>query len=148
MLSKPINFSVPVIRKLPAPRWERGIVKKAMPTWDPNQYEQFAVERARPCRDLIAAIQLASPPRIVDLGCGPGNSAAVLAERWPYAEITGIDTSAEMIEAAKAATARGRFMQQDVKEWAAQTAQSGEPALIFSNAALQWARSTKNSCRN
>lgn len=112
-----------------------------MPAWDPAQYAQFAAERARPCRDLIAAIQLASPQRIVDLGCGPGNSATVLAERWPDAEITGIDTSAEMIEAAKAANARVQFMQQDVTAWAGQAApvaQSGEPDLIFSNAALQW----------
>ncbi len=106
-----------------------------MPTWDPDQYAQFALERARPCRDLIAAITVASPQRIADLGCGPGNSAAMLAERWPAAEIVGIDSSAEMLESARKSNSSAKFEQAEIAEWVSQT---GEWNIIFSNAALQW----------
>jgi trans-aconitate 2-methyltransferase len=106
-----------------------------MPTWDPAQYAQFAAERARPCRDLIAAIAIDSPRHIVDLGCGPGNSTAMLAQRWPAAQILGLDTSAEMLESARATEAQAQFDHIDITAWAAQ---SGEWNVVFSNAALQW----------
>jgi trans-aconitate 2-methyltransferase len=106
-----------------------------MPSWDPAQYAQFAAERARPCRDLIAAIAVESPERIADLGCGSGNSAAMLAERWPAAQILGIDTSSEMLEAARATNQRASFEQAEIEEWARHP---GEWEVVFSNAALQW----------
>lgn len=106
-----------------------------MPTWDPAQYAEFATGRARPCRDLIAAIAADSPKSIVDLGCGPGNSASMLAERWPTAAILGIDNSAEMLEAGRASNPHMRFQRADISEW---TTQPGEWDVVFSNAALQW----------
>ena len=63
----------------------------------PNKYLRFVNERTRPCRDLVTAIAVEAPRRIVDLGCGPGYSTAVLAARWPAAEITGLDNSEAMI---------------------------------------------------
>lgn len=107
-----------------------------MPTWNADQYLKFADERIRPCKDLISHIGIASPKRIVDLGCGPGNSAAVLAERWPGAEITGVDTSPAMIDVARREQPARHWISADIREWA-----STEPAqfdLVFSNAALQW----------
>ena len=76
-----------------------------MVTWDSEQYLRFNRERTQPSRDL--AMQL--PPdggtvrRVLDIGCGPGNSTAVLRERYPHAEILGVDSSPEMIEAARKA---------------------------------------------
>ncbi len=107
-----------------------------MPDWNPAQYLQFAEERTRPCRDLAARIAVDSPRRIVDLGCGPGNSTQVLAERWPNAEITGLDSSDEMIAAAGRDWPDRRWISADIAEWAA-----GDQAnydMVFSNAALQW----------
>jgi ubiquinone/menaquinone biosynthesis C-methylase UbiE len=56
-----------------------------MPQWDAGQYLQFATERTQPSIDLIQRIALADPQRIVDLGCGPGNSTEALRRRWPRA---------------------------------------------------------------
>ena len=73
-----------------------------MPTWNPEQYLKFADERTRPCRDLVARVEVWRPLRIIDLGCGPGNSAEVIAQRWPDAATTGLDSSPTMIERARA----------------------------------------------
>ncbi len=50
-------------------------------SWSATQYSLFEQQRTRPVRDLVAAIPLASAHTAVDLGCGPGNSTEVLAER-------------------------------------------------------------------
>ncbi len=105
-----------------------------MVTWNPKQYLKFAEERSRPCRDLIGRIALEMPGRIVDLGCGPGNSTAALAERWPEAEICGVDSSADMIVSARGAYPGQQWIEADISRWKAK-----KPVdLIFSNAALQW----------
>jgi trans-aconitate 2-methyltransferase len=106
-----------------------------VPSWDAAQYLKFAAERTQPCRDLAGRIALDAPGRIIDLGCGPGNSTEVLAKRWPAAEITGLDSSAEMIAKASAAFPEQRWVTAEIAEWAA-----GEASfdLVFSNAALQW----------
>ncbi|MFD5704202.1 trans-aconitate 2-methyltransferase [Streptomyces lasiicapitis] len=116
----------------------------ASPTWDPDQYLRHSGHRARPFRDLLAqvpALPTAPAPRVADLGCGPGNVTALLAERWPDAHVTGFDNSAEMLREAGAfagPTAGGgrlEFAHADAGTWA--------PApetydLILSNATLQW----------
>src|SRR5215813_10414601 len=72
-----------------------------MPTWNADQYLKFAEERTRPCRDLISSISLKNVGRLMDLGCGPGNSTRVLAERWQDAEITGLDSAVSMTDVAR-----------------------------------------------
>ena len=102
--------------------------------WDAKQYLRFGAERTRSAFDLLARIDLATPRRIVDLGCGPGNSTGLLRERWPDAEITGLDSSADMLEAARRDHAGIDFVVGDIAEW---TPDDGYD-LVFSNAALQW----------
>jgi trans-aconitate 2-methyltransferase len=89
-----------------------------MPTWDADQYLRFDEERTRPCRELAARVTIAVPDGVVDLGCGPGNSTAVLAERWPTAELTGLDSSPEMIAAARRAGPRAAWCVRDIAAWA------------------------------
>jgi len=107
-----------------------------MPTWNADQYLKFTQERTRPCYDLVGAIQSASVQRIIDLGCGPGNSTAVLARRWPQAEITGLDSAVSMIDVARREQSQHRWRAGDITEWAATETEQYD--LIFSNAALQW----------
>ena len=66
-------------------------------TWNPERYLAFADHRTRPAIDLLARVPLQRPERVADLGCGPGNSTRLLAERWPAAEVIGIDSSADML---------------------------------------------------
>ena len=68
----------------------KELLFNAMPLWDADLYLQFGQERTQAALDLAARIELERPRRIVDLGCGPGNSPAVLRARWPEAEITGL----------------------------------------------------------
>ncbi|WP_371661946.1 trans-aconitate 2-methyltransferase [Streptomyces sp. NBC_00280] len=112
------------------------------PTWDPAQYLRHADHRARPFTDLLARVPdlPGVPPRIADLGCGPGNVTAVLADRWPTAHITGYDNSAPMLERAAryagptAGGGRLDFAHADASAWTP----SETYDLIVSNAALQW----------
>src|ERR1700757_1022936 len=105
-----------------------------MPTWSSEQYLRFGNERTRPCEDLAARVALDSPRRIVDLGCGPGNSTEVLARRWPAAEVTGVDNSPAMIEAAKRSAPERTWIAEDIAAWAAREEEPFD--LVFSNAAL------------
>lgn len=105
-----------------------------MQSWDAGQYLRFADERTRPALDLLARLDVAAPGRIVDLGCGPGNSTGLLRQRWPEAAVTGLDSSADMLAAARRDHPGIDFAAGDIAEW--RPAQSYD--LVFSNAALQW----------
>jgi len=107
-----------------------------VPDWNPAQYLKFAAERTQPCRDLAARIEVANVRRVIDLGCGPGNSTRVLCERWPPAEFTGLDSSAEMIERAQREHPGPRWITARIAEWAATS--TAQFDVVFSNAAMQW----------
>jgi trans-aconitate 2-methyltransferase len=107
-----------------------------MSAWSATQYLRFADERTRPCRDLVARIGITQARRVIDLGCGPGNSTAVLAGRWPDAELTGLDSSPEMLAAAGRDYPAMRWIHGEIAAWA--NAEGPEFDLVFSNAALQW----------
>src|SRR2546427_3908433 len=110
-----------------------------MPTWNADQYLKFAEERTQPCRDLAARISLPDVRTLMDLGCGPGNSTNVLAQRWPNAEITGLDNSPAMIEAARRERPQHRWIVSDITQWAAGRSNHDEQYdIVFSNASLQW----------
>lgn len=107
-----------------------------MPTWNSTQYLKFANERTQPSVDLTARIALDAPARIIDLGCGPGNSTAVLARRWPHAALTGLDSSPAMLATARQTHPEWTWRESDIAEWA--ETNTGEFDLVFSNAALHW----------
>jgi trans-aconitate 2-methyltransferase len=103
-------------------------------SWDPKHYLSFADERTRPAAELISRIALVAPRRVIDLGCGPGNSTALLAARWPEASLDGLDSSSEMIASARESGVHADFLAADVATWRP----SAPYDVILSNATLQW----------
>ena len=90
--------------------------------WDPERYLAYADERGRPFVDLVARVGATDARRVVDLGCGPGNLTALLKERWPAADVRGLDSSPEMVARARegaAAAAVVGFEVADLREWRA-----------------------------
>jgi trans-aconitate 2-methyltransferase len=106
--------------------------------WDAGQYLRFGGERSRPFFDLVAQVGATDPRYVADLGCGPGNLTAALAQRWPGATVVGVDNSPEMIDAAQATAAQETpnlsFALGDVWEW-----RPDRPVdVLVCNAVLQW----------
>ena len=100
--------------------------------WDPDVYLAFADHRGRPFYDLLSRVNAAAPRRVVDLGCGPGNLTLSLGKRWPEAAIEAVDSSPEMVEAARE---RGvDAVVGDISAWSP----NPDTEVVLSNAALQW----------
>lgn len=111
---------------------EKGV---KMSDWNPEQYLLFEKERNQPIHDLIARIELETPHRILDIGCGPGNSTSALKERWRDAEVTGIDFSETMIRRARQDHPDIQFITGDAGQ---DLSFLGTFDLVFANASLQW----------
>ena len=105
--------------------------------WQPEQYDSFSNERSAPISELLHAIPQHNYKKIYDLGCGTGAAISQLQERWPEAEIIGIDSDAEMLTTAKLNHPEITFKQCDILTWVESTSVT-EDTLIFSNAALHW----------
>ena len=105
-----------------------------MSNWNAAHYLKYGDERTRAAVDLAARVRLRSPRTIVDLGCGPGNSTQVLRDRWPEADLLGIDNSPEMISAARRAYPQQNWQLADAAAWTAERPVD----LVYSNAAIQW----------
>lgn len=101
--------------------------------WSPEQYLRFGNERGRPFTDLLARVDAEAPALVVDLGAGPGTLASALAARWPGAQVLAVDSSAQMVDRARAVAGIHAELG-DLRTWEA-------PApvdVLISNAALQW----------
>jgi len=104
-----------------------------MADWNARQYLQFESERTRPAIDLLARVE-GGARRVVDLGCGPGNSTELLAARFPAAELVGIDSSEDMLAKARTRLPRVAFEKADLRAWRP----SSPLDVIFGNAVMQW----------
>jgi trans-aconitate 2-methyltransferase len=102
--------------------------------WNPELYLKFDKERKQPSIDLVSRIEFDKPDRIIDIGCGPGNSTQILVTRWTDSYIVGVDNSPAMIEKAKKDYPR--------QDWRILDAGSekieGKYDIVFSNATIQW----------
>ncbi len=103
-------------------------------TWNPRTYLAFASERTRPAAELLGRIPSEAPANVVDIGCGPGNSTELLCERWPDADVDGVDSSPDMIAQAKSTEVRARWTLADAATWAPDRSFD----VVFSNATYQW----------
>ena len=105
-----------------------------MALWNDAQYLKFGDERTRAARELLARVPLERAERVVDLGCGPGNSTALLSERWPNARLSGVDNSPEMLERARRDFPAIEWILGDAGSYRAP-----EPVdLLFANAVFHW----------
>ncbi|MFJ2320074.1 trans-aconitate 2-methyltransferase [Pseudomonas sp. NPDC087817] len=103
-------------------------------SWSAKQYVAFEDERTRPARDLLAAIPAAQAQAVVDIGCGPGNSTELLVQRFPGAKVSGLDSSPDMIDAARKRLPLLQFDVAEIDQWS----DAGPFDVIFANAVLQW----------
>lgn len=102
--------------------------------WDPDQYLRYAGHRIRPAVELLQRVDARDVARVVDLGCGTGNTTELLAERWPGADIAGVDNSAEMLAEARAEHPDSTWIDADIASW-----EPDAPLdVVYSNAALHW----------
>lgn len=102
-------------------------------SWDPEQYHKFKADRFAPFNDLFSLIKVREGMSVLDLGCGTGELAVQLSQRLPNSRVTGIDSSAQMLEKARGLSSeRVAFQSGDVESL------QGEWDLIFSHAVLHW----------
>ena len=108
--------------------------------WNPEQYHKFQSERSAPFYDLLKLVEIRPHIKAIDLGCGTGELTRILADTLPESDVTGLDSSLQMLDAARAASYLSpnlRFEQGDLSKL------TGNWDLIFSNAAIQWSEDHK-----
>lgn len=102
--------------------------------WNPDLYLKFNKERIQPSIDLVSRIDYSTPKRILDIGCGPGNSTQILHARWPDSEIVGADKSPAMIEKATEDYPNQHWILFDADV----DTLDDKFDILFSNAVIQW----------
>ena len=117
-----------------ARHWNYGSEFKTMEDWLPEAYLRFSDERILPARDLLARIPLKAPETVYDLGCGPGNSTALLREVYPQARLVGLDNSKTMLAKARSDLLQAHFIAGDLTTWEGDR----NADLLFANASFQW----------
>ncbi|PSL19962.1 methyltransferase domain-containing protein [Shimia abyssi] len=105
-----------------------------MSDWNPDKYSRFGDVRLQPALDLLARIGAVPEGDVVDLGCGNGAVGARLRDRFEGRVLVGVDNSEAMLEKAHVGGAYDALVTADIADWVPERA----PAVIFSNAALQW----------
>ena len=107
--------------------------------WDANQYAQHSDSQYAWGLELIKKLKLAGHETVLDIGCGDGKLAAIVADHLPQGSVVGIDSSEDMIHMAERRHidyphSRLRFKHLDVRE----LAENDRFDLVFSNATLHW----------
>jgi SAM-dependent methyltransferase len=67
-----------------------------------------------PTEHLLRDVPPYQPRYVLDMGCGPGYTTALLRERFPHSEVTGIDASAAMVEEGRTRVPGAWFVVADV----------------------------------
>ncbi len=103
--------------------------------WNPDVYLRFQKEREQPGLDLLGALaQDRTPDNIADLGCGAGNLAHSLQQKFPQAHLLLVDSSLEMLEKCRGLLPAAAIQNADLNTWVPPQGLD----LIFSNATVHW----------
>lgn len=102
--------------------------------WSATQYLKFEDERTRPARELLNRVPLETFKTAIDMGCGPGNSTALIMERYPDADVSGIDSDANMLASARERLPDVSFTKADLTNWLPKAPVD----LLYANAVFQW----------
>ncbi|MEO6725412.1 MAG: methyltransferase domain-containing protein, partial [Blastocatellia bacterium] len=100
--------------------------------WDSELYNQKHAFVFKYGEDLLALLDAKPGERILDVGCGAGQLTAMIAATG--AQVTGLDSSPEMIATARAAYPEINFVIADAADFSF----AEQFDAIFSNAALHW----------
>lgn len=84
--------------------WTQRFWDRMAADWDGATTSPMRMQAMRAALD-----QVGQPRRILEVGTGTAAGAAAIAERFPDAEVTGVDLSSEMIERARAKVPAARF---------------------------------------
>ena len=104
--------------------------------WNANQYQKFEAQRTLPAMDLARAIPLSMVKSCLDVGCGIGNSTAVLQQQFPEAQILGVDSSKNMLQTAKNEHPQAEYQLLDAGTELPRLNRTFD--VVFSNACIQW----------
>lgn len=105
-------------------------------SWDSNVYLKFENERTRPAKDLLNRVSINNPIKILDIGCGPGNSTILLKEKFKDSFVLGIDSSLNMID--KARETYPDLSWKCIDATKELDTLDNDYDIIFSNACIQW----------
>ncbi|MDO3399920.1 methyltransferase domain-containing protein [Mycolicibacterium neoaurum] len=107
-----------------------------------DRYADYRVERTEVICDILAsAIPAGSEPAVVlDLGCGPGDLTALLAERLPGTRVIGVDRDPFLVALGRVAYPGLEFQVADVvgADAAEVVSRWGAPAAIVASAVLHY----------
>ena len=109
--------------------------------WNASLYAQSHSFVWRGGQDLIALLAPQAGERILDVGCGTGQLTAALAAGG--ARVSGLDSSATMLEQARTAYPEIPFIHADLPQFETDTPFDG----LFSNAALHWIQPAEMAVR-
>ena len=90
---------VPALRRILARSHARRFDALA-PKWDGIRSD--VADSQRMLESAFADLGVEAPARMLDVGTGTGQAAAILQGRYPDAQIDGVDASPQMIEVARA----------------------------------------------
>lgn len=117
-----------------------------MSDWNAKQYSIFKKERTLPSVDLANAIIKDNVQSVLDIGCGIGNSTAVIKNRFPQADVIGIDNSDDMLDSARKNNPDIKFIKLDAGKEIENITDRFD--VVFSNACIQWIPNHKQILQN
>lgn len=107
--------------------------------WNAQDYQKNSEGQLKWGRELIPKLGLSGKEHVLDIGCGDGKITAEIAAQVPDGQVTGIDSSRDMIDLANNTFAQTdyanlHFIYMDAREINFFNAFD----IVFSNAVLHW----------